>query len=111
MSRCKGEFTTINRCPKIISCTECPDWDGPNIQEPKSSPESPNPTKPVDPLERAKELANDHWEYVKGILEGDHASIGKLARTNYHYTTAFIHGYKHALEDIKSKEVIEPEGN
>jgi len=111
MSRCKGEFTTINRCPKIISCTECPDWDGPNIQEPKSSPESPNPTKPVDPLERAKELAKAHWHFIHGLLIAHNTRAEEVLRIKFHYQSALIHGYKHALEDIKSKEVIEPEGN
>jgi len=36
----------------------------------------------------AKELADDHWEYVEKICE-------------MMYKTAMIHGYKHGWEDAK----------
>jgi hypothetical protein len=48
--------------------------------------------------ESAIKLASDHWEYVKGCLintpEGLKENLEKIIE--YHYKTAFIHGFKHA---------------
>ena len=90
-------------CNRPEHCTECGAW----VTADEIKTESPNLPK-IDPLERAKKLANDHWEWLGGLFDrlDVEDSIGK-----YLYKTAFKHGYKHALEDIKSKEVIEPEGN
>ena len=75
-------------------------YNGVSRAMPIFPPESPNLPK-IDSLKRAKELANDHWEWLGGLFDrlGIEDSIGK-----YLYKTAFIHGYKHAIEDIKSKE-------
>lgn len=39
-------------------------------------------------LQRAKQLAEDHWNYLS-------LRIGEL------YKDAFVHGYKHRIEDEK----------
>lgn len=43
-------------------------------------------------------LALAHWSYVDGILiaHGQHSDIRATCR--YHYLTAFVHGWKHAME-------------
>ena len=73
-------------------------------------PKGANPTKPVDPLERAKELAKKHWSFIEGLHKSCRMKSHILITAGYHYNSAFEHGYKHALEDIKSKEVIDTEG-
>jgi len=93
------EYFGTGGCNKHEHCTECGAWV--TADEIKTNP---NPTKPVDPLDRAKELAEDHWEYVKGIHIACEIKSHILNLATYHYKTAFEHGYKHALEDIKSKE-------
>jgi len=52
---------------------------------------------------KAEELAEAHWKYVSGVIyyakaAGDEAEIEEI---KYHYITAFIHGYKHGVEERK----------
>jgi hypothetical protein len=51
---------------------------------------------------RAKELAQAHWEYIRGILEAHLHGEGTIKMAGYHYLTSFEHGYKHALEDVEA---------
>jgi hypothetical protein len=44
----------------------------------------------------AEKLANDHWEYVKETLIVHSAENIEIAE--YHYKTAFVHGFKHGVE-------------
>ena len=39
-------------------------------------------------MERARKLANQHWEYLSN-------------RIGLFYKDAFVHGYKHAVEDMR----------
>ena len=49
-------------------------------------------------------LAEEHWEYIDKLLEL-HAVEKELRDIiAYHYKTAFIHGYKHAKEDIDGEK-------
>lgn len=52
--------------------------------------------KQASPVER---LADAHWEYVKGLLELYCKDAKIMESTEYHYKTAFIHGYKHGQEE------------
>jgi hypothetical protein len=56
--------------------------------------------------EKVIKMVDDHWEYVKSILEMelpiDMQIINRedyLDRIGHHYKTAMIHGYKHGKED------------
>lgn len=40
----------------------------------------------------AEKLADEHWKWLEKLLE-------------YVYKTAFIHGYKHGVDDTESKSV------
>jgi len=55
----------------------------------------------IDKSTRAKELAEAHWGYVRGILEAHGIEEKKMKEVAYHYPTAFVHGYKHAIEDFE----------
>jgi len=45
-----------------------------------------------------EKLAADHWDY-------SHALIKEVMQiTAFAYQQAFIHGYKHAVEDVRSVE-------
>jgi len=46
-----------------------------------------------------EKLAWDHWNYIEGILRTQGIEVKQLETIKYHYTTAFIHGYKHGVED------------
>jgi len=61
--------------------------------------------------ERAEKLAEAHWQYVKEALETvmphdteEDKKINEevLDIIGFHYKTAFIHGYKHGVEDVNS---------
>ena len=56
-------------------------------------------TKPSTDTDRATELAEAHWDYVKRVLVHSGIEVDEVARTGFHYKSAFIHGYKHAMED------------
>jgi hypothetical protein len=42
-------------------------------------------------------LADEHWGYVKEVLELHGAR--EIQAIGWHYKTAFIHGYKHGQQD------------
>ncbi len=52
--------------------------------------------------EAVKKLAKEHWDYVKELINV-HTLLDEktLAMLRFHYITAFIHGYKHAIDEIK----------
>jgi hypothetical protein len=61
---------------------------------------------------RAEQLAEDHWGYVKQLLEltlegtngsGDDRRIEEIG---FHYKSAMIHGWKHRDEDPKGHECV-----
>jgi len=62
--------------------------------------------------ESSKELAHDHWNYIQKTLEKQNEIMCEIFQKpdqklldvmmkiiEYHYKTAFIHGYKHGKED------------
>lgn len=51
----------------------------------------------VDP---AKELAEAHWGYVESLLTAHQVKAELIDNAKFHYISAFVHGYKHAVEDM-----------
>lgn len=49
--------------------------------------------------ERAAELAEAHWGYVSDLLNAHDLPARDIETIGFHYRSAFIHGYKHAVED------------
>jgi hypothetical protein len=49
---------------------------------------------------RAKMLAEEHWEFVRDLLE-THVLMEPdfLKQVEFHYKSAMIHGYKHGVDD------------
>jgi len=50
-------------------------------------------------LDVAKELADAHWSYIEKLLEAHEVDRDIIKASRYHYITAFVHGYKHAIEE------------
>jgi hypothetical protein len=48
----------------------------------------------IDP----RKLAEAHWEYVDGVLAAHGVDHSTRVACQYHYETAFIHGWKHCEE-------------
>lgn len=49
-------------------------------------------------MDAIKELADAHWKYVESVLEQHGAGIYEMELCEFHYKTAFIHGFKHGVE-------------
>jgi len=47
--------------------------------------------------QEAKKLAEEHWDYVERLIELMIENEMELLK--FHYVEAFIHGYKHGVED------------
>jgi hypothetical protein len=57
-------------------------------------------TAAVTPPSDARQLANDHWDKYVGPMLATHGTPSNvLILCEFHYKSAFIHGYKHAVED------------
>lgn len=52
-----------------------------------------------DIADRAKLLADQHWKYVRELLLAHGLGGEEVGIAEYHYLSAFRHGYKHAMED------------
>jgi len=50
-----------------------------------------------------KQLANEHWEYIEKVLRTAGETEEVIRKIKFHYITAFIHGYKHAVEEIENE--------
>lgn len=46
----------------------------------------------------SKQLAEEHWGYIEALLKA-HEEEYNIKQIEFHYKSAFIHGYKHAIED------------
>jgi len=58
-------------------------------------------------MKTAKELAEDHWGYVGGLLEMTDWEAGGMSFLKYVYETAFVHGFRHGVEScgVEHEEV------
>lgn len=63
---------------------------------------SPFPTSRTDTEQKEKEflnkLINDHWKYIEGVLDHSGTEYESIKEIEYHYKTAFEHGWRHAKE-------------
>jgi len=47
---------------------------------------------------KLKILANEHWNYIEKLLKAHNENEVILKKIEFHYKTAFIHGWKHCKE-------------
>lgn len=50
-----------------------------------------------------EKLADAHVEWVLRVLQAHEVDPRIVLLVGFHYREAFIHGYKHGIEDTKSK--------
>ena len=55
-------------------------------------------------MDRAKDLAEAHWGYIKSLLEKHGETARTIELIGWHYRTSMVHGYGHGAED-KEKEL------
>ncbi len=48
---------------------------------------------------KVEKTAEDHWNYVAGVLAAHGEDSEVIDKCGHHYRTAFAHGWKHAIED------------
>ena len=53
----------------------------------------------------AKELSNEHWRYIKSLLETHKIDEEVIKQIGFHYTTAFVHGWKHGIEHFQEQKL------
>ena len=46
-------------------------------------------------------LSKAHWSYVASVLKAHGESEEVIKKCGHHYITAFVHGWKHAKEDVE----------
>lgn len=63
--------------------------------------------KTNETLTRSEELAKAHWEnYVKGLLEATGVDEYIIRACSFVYISTFIHGYKHAMQDVENSKKV-----
>lgn len=72
--------------------------------------------------EEVKKIAEDHWSYVSEVIKAHDKQSGinemeKRIRAEFtklcefHYITAFVHGWKHGMEERGRDKIIESSSN
>jgi hypothetical protein len=54
-------------------------------------------------IPREQQLALNHQKYITNLLETHHTNTDFINIIKFHYTSAFIHGYKHGKEDANKR--------
>lgn len=63
-------------------------------------------------ISRSEELAKAHWEdYVKGLLQATGVDTAIVKACGFVYVSTFIHGYKHAMQDVENSKKVFSEYN
>jgi hypothetical protein len=50
-----------------------------------------------------RENAEAHWRYVESLLRRHGEESAIVERCRFHYVEAFVHGYKHGVEDYQTE--------
>ena len=50
-------------------------------------------------MDRGEVLADAHWGYIKSLIQAHGVDDETIELCGFHYKSAFIHGYKHGIED------------
>jgi len=80
-------------------CYACTRGGGSGRQTDHFGSNKPLPTCKTAPKNTATELADAHWSYVEELLMAHQVPAAMVDNAKFHYKSAFIHGYKHAMED------------
>lgn len=57
--------------------------------------------------DRSKKLAEAHWDdYVKGLLKATGVADNIINACEFVYISSFIHGYKHAVQDVENSKKV-----
>ena len=59
-------------------------------------------------MDKAKQLANQHWGWLSDLLDALGLQEFNKKTLGYIYRTAFQHGWKHAVEELKRTTIVYP---
>jgi len=59
-------------------------------------------------MDRAEELARAHWGYIESVLSKHDLTMHEIELAEFHYVSAFIHGYKHGEGDTQYPDEERP---
>ena len=48
----------------------------------------------------SEEVAKAHWDYISELLEVHKEDSKTIDMVKFHYISAFIHGWKHGVEEV-----------
>lgn len=52
-------------------------------------------------LPEVKKLAEEHWNYIEELLKTHNQYDSEESEVyKFHYISAFVHGYRHAMQDF-----------
>ncbi len=57
------------------------------------------------------DLVNEHWDYIEKVLENYAGKPMYLHMIEFHYKTAFKHGWKHAIQEKAGLRATREEGD
>lgn len=55
-------------------------------------------------MQTVQKLAEAHWSYIQDFLLTHGESSETITKIKFHYISAFIHGYKHGIEDVENAQ-------
>ena len=50
--------------------------------------------------ENNEEVVEAHWDYIESLLVNHGEDTKIIAMVKFHYISAFIHGWKHGVEEV-----------
>ncbi len=62
--------------------------------------------------EALQEMIDAHWDYVKDVIRNAHGGTvieARMQELEFHYKTAFRHGYKHAMQETDAIAMRHPD--
>ena len=51
------------------------------------------------------DLVQSHWNYIEQLLKAHDTLEGDIKVIEFHYKSAFIHGWKHAMEYMEEQNL------
>ena len=54
---------------------------------------------------KVKELAEEHWDYIEAVLRTHNELKQIIVKIQFHYITAFEHGWKHFEQEMKAEKM------
>ena len=54
-------------------------------------------------VKTTQSMAEAHWDYVESVLRSHNERQEVIDKCHHHYVTAFVHGFKHGVQQTVGK--------